>query len=133
MGVNVVLGYVGLLLIAGLTTPGVGLVGELIAGVGSELMSWLHVPAFALLCWMIAEEFRRRDWPPLYAWTVAVGGTLVFGLWLEVLQGRVEGRVTAWEDLAVDALGIALAAGLATWKVQALRPARLLQKTKTLR
>src|SRR5262245_23680844 len=108
--------YIGLLLVVGLTSPGHGLLGEMIASLGSGLMSWMHIPAFALLCWLLAGLFRRRDWPPLYAWTAGAACTFVCGLWLEVLQGSVEGRVTTGEDLATDTLGIMLAGAVATYR-----------------
>jgi len=121
MGLGLILGYVGILLLAGLTPPGVGFLGELIVGIGSELLSWLHVPAFALLCWLITGAFYRRSWPRLYAWGAGMGCTILFGLWLEVLQGSVEGRVTAGEDLVIDALGATLAVAVDAYRISGLR------------
>lgn len=115
--------YTGLLLLAGLTPPGQGILGEVIAGLGSDLLSWLHVPAFAALCWLTAEQFRRRAWPLPYAWVAGGCCTFVFGLWLEVLQGSVEGRVTTTEDLISDMAGIALACTAVACRSFLLRPA----------
>jgi hypothetical protein len=115
--------YTGVLLVAGLTPPGQGFLGKVIAGLGSDLLSWLHVPAFAALCWLTAEQFRRRAWPLPYAWGAGGGCAFVFGLWLEVLQGSVEGRVTTSEDLFIDMAGIALACAAAACRSLILRQA----------
>jgi len=123
MGKGIIIAYIGLLLLIGLTPPGQGVLGELIAGMGSELLSWLHVPAFAALCWLIAGQFRRRGWPQALAWAAGAGCAFVFGLWLEVLQGSVEGRVTASEDLVIDTAGIVMAAVVAAYRSLTLRHA----------
>ena len=108
MSLGLVFGYVGLLLIAGLTSPGVGVLGNVLVILPTDLLDWLHIPSFGLLTWVAVRGLQDRNWPFPYALSTGMIAALVFGLWIEVLQGSVEGRVTSFDDLLIDAVGIGL-------------------------
>ena len=79
-----------------------------------------HVPGFALLALLWAEDLLARDWPRgrrLAA--VAMGGLLVAAA-TEGLQMLVPGRYADLGDMLRNALGIALGLG-----VHGLRPGLL--------
>ena len=85
-----------------------------------ELLSFdtaAHAGVFfvlALLSWFSLR--RQRRWPRLAAHVgaVALGGSLLFGALIEVLQMTMHlGRHGEWSDLLSDGLGAALAVGLA--------------------
>jgi hypothetical protein len=111
-----VVGYMGMLIAAALAAPGVGVLGEIIVWLPYGALDWLHVPAFGLLTWLAIRGLQRRGWPLPYALGTGMFGSFVFGLWIEVCQGSVEGRTTSSEDLFINTVSI-IAAGvmLAGW------------------
>ncbi len=75
-----------------------------------------HVPGFALLALLWAEDLLARDWPRgrrLAA--VAIGGALVAAA-TEGLQTLIPGRYADLGDMLRNALGIAL--GLAVHRIR---------------
>jgi hypothetical protein len=110
MGLGVlVLGYIGLLYFGAVIVPEVGLAGHVMVLVPGSLLVWAHVPGYGVLAMLLTIGLQRRAWPLAYAIPVAAAGALVFGLWTEVFQGSVQGRVPSVDDLVTDAIGIGLA------------------------
>jgi hypothetical protein len=110
MGLGVlVLGYIGLLYFGAVIVPEVGLAGHVMVLVPGSLLEWAHVPGYGVLAMLLTFGLQRRAWPLAYAIPVAAAGALVFGLWTEVFQGSVQGRVPSVDDLVTDAIGIGLA------------------------
>ena len=84
------------------------------------LFNAAHVPGFALLALLWAEDLLSRDWPLARRLvTVALLGLLLAAA-TEVLQALVPGRYADVGDMARNALGIAL--GLS---IHAFRPGLL--------
>jgi VanZ family protein len=80
---------------------------------------WLnlaHVPGFAFLAWLWAEDLLARDWPARKRFsTVIVFGLLVAAI-TEGLQAFVPGRYADLSDMLRNALGIALGLGVHAWR-----------------
>lgn len=84
------------------------------------LFNLAHVPGFALLALLWAEDLLAREWPPGRRFaTVAVVGLLVAAA-TEGLQSLVPGRYADLGDMLRNALGIAIGLG-----VHRLRPGLL--------
>jgi VanZ family protein len=91
-------------------TPGVGICGALLALFPQPVTEFSHVPAYGLLTWLLTSGLRQRAWPKPMALLVGITLPMVFGLLMEVLQGFVPGRVVDVDDVALNAVGIGLAA-----------------------
>ena len=109
MGLGTSLLYMVLLGFGSLITPGVGISGRLLELFPRPLSEFSHVPAYGLLTWLLASGLRGRDWPRSVALCVAVQAALVFGIWMEVFQGFVPGRVVEIGDVVMNGLGIGAA------------------------
>lgn len=109
MGLGTSLLYMVLLGFGSLITPGVGISGRLLEFFPRPFSEFSHVPAYGLLTWLLASGLRGREWPRGVALCVAVQAALVFGIWMEVFQGVVPGRVVEIGDVLMNAMGIGAA------------------------
>lgn len=109
MGLTGVLLYMVLLGFGAMITPGVGIAGSLLALVPQPLTEYSHVPAYGLLTWLLTSSLKGRAWPKRTALWMGAIAAMVFGLWMEILQGFVPGRVVDIGDVASNAMGIGLA------------------------
>lgn len=109
MGLTGVLLYMVLLGFGAMITPGVGIAGSLLALVPQPLTEYSHVPAYGLLTWLLTSSLEGRAWPKRNALWMGAIAAMVFGLWMEILQGFVPGRVVDIGDVASNAMGIGLA------------------------
>jgi VanZ family protein len=89
-------------------TPGVGISGHLLELFPSSLTNLSHLPAYGILTWLLAVGLRGREWPQPIAVFVAAQGALAFGIWMEILQGFVPGRVVDVGDIFLNAAGIGM-------------------------
>jgi VanZ family protein len=106
MGLGTSLLYMVLLGFGSLITPGVGISGRLLELFPRPLSEFSHLPAYALLTWLLAIGLRGREWPRTVALWVGAQAALVFGIWMEVFQGFVPGRVVDIGDVLMNAIGI---------------------------
>lgn len=118
MGLALVLLYMVLLVFGTTITPGVGRSGELIALLPQWLTESSHVPAYGLLTWFLARGLVWREWPLNHALFTAAAGAMVFGIWMEIVQGSVPGRVVSMDDVIANGVGIGIAVFLITWRVR---------------
>jgi VanZ family protein len=109
MGLTGTLLFMVLLGIGAMITPGVGVAGSLLALVPQPVTEYSHVPAYGLLTWLLTSSLKERDWPKRTALWVGAVAAMVFGLWMEILQEFVPGRVVDISDVASNAIGIGLA------------------------
>lgn len=116
--------YMGLLSVLAMASPGIGLFGWAMLLVPSTVLDWMHAPAYGLLAWLAVHGLQRRGWPAPYALAVGLLLAFVFGLWTEVAQGQVPGRVPSVKDLLVDAIGICMAGSLVLWQQVSSRTPR---------
>ena len=110
MGLTGALLYMLLLGVGATISPGVGVAGSLLATVPQPVTEYSHVPAYALLTWLLTGSLSKRGWPERTALWVAAAAAMVFGAWMEILQGLVPGRIVELGDVAFNAIGIGLAA-----------------------
>ena len=115
MGLTGALLYMVLLGIGATIAPGVGVAGSLLATFPQPVTEYSHVPAYGLLTWLLTGNLYERGWPERTALWVAAAAAMVFGVWMEILQGLVPGRVVEIGDVAFNAIGI----GLATLLIEA--------------
>jgi len=115
MGLTGALLYMVLLGVGATIAPGVGVAGSLLATVPQPVTEYSHVPAYGLLTWLLTGSLYERGWPERTALWVAAAAAMVFGVWMEILQGLVPGRVVEIGDVAFNAIGI----GLATLLIEA--------------
>ena len=115
MGVSGVLLYMALLGFGAVITPGVGVAGSLLALLPQPVTEYSHAPAYGLLTWLLTSGLQGRGWPQPMALSTAVFAAMVFGLFMEILQAFVPGRVVDIGDVAFNAIGIGLAALLILW------------------
>ena len=101
--------YLGLLGFVTTITPGAGICGQLIASLPYGTSDVLHVPAYAVLTWILIRWLEGRGWPHRYAYFTGAVGATVVGLWVEVLQGSIPGRATEATDLMMNSLGVSIA------------------------
>jgi VanZ family protein len=116
MGLTVVLLYMVLLACGAMIAPGVGVFGGLLVMIPNAVTEWSHAPAYGLLTWLLTAGLQRRGWPRQYALSVGMSMAGVFGLWMEIFQGFVPGRVVDSGDLMVNTAGIGIAALLLLWQ-----------------
>jgi VanZ family protein len=102
--------YMVLLAFGAIATPGVGIAGSLLAVVPQPVTEYSHAPAYALLTWLLTGGLRNRGWSKQMALRLGVMAAMVFGVWMELLQGFVPGRTVDIQDVAFNAIGIGLAA-----------------------
>ena len=102
--------YMVLLAFGAIATPGVGIAGSMLAVLPQPVTEYSHAPAYALLTWLLTGGFRNRGWSKQMALRLGVMAALVFGVWMELLQGFVPGRTVDIHDVAFNAIGIGLAA-----------------------
>ena len=110
MGLTGALLYMVLLGVGATISPGVGVAGSLLATVPQPVTDYAHLPAYGLLTWLLARSMSERGWPERTALWVAAAAAMVFGVWMEILQGLVPERVVDIGDVAFNAIGIGLAA-----------------------
>jgi VanZ family protein len=110
MGITGALLYMVLLGVGATITPGDGVAGSLLTLVPQPLTEYSHVPAYGLLAWLLTSSLRKRGWPQWIALGVGAFAAMVFGLWMEILQAFVPGRVVDSGDVAFNSIGIGLAA-----------------------
>ncbi len=84
------------------------------------LNNLLHVPAYALLAYLAGLQARRLFRSKSAAFGAGMGGAaaLIHGGLTEWLQTFVEGRVCAWGDLGLNAVGVSagILVLLARWR-----------------
>ena len=102
--------YMVLLAFGAMATPGVGIAGSMLAVFPQPVTEYSHAPAYALLTWLLTSGLRDRGWSTQMALWLAVMVAMVFGVWMEFLQGFVPGRTVDIHDVAFNAMGIGLAA-----------------------
>ncbi|HET8720670.1 MAG TPA: VanZ family protein [Nitrospira sp.] len=102
--------YLLLLIFGCLATPGTGIAGSLLAVVPQPVTDYSHVPAYALLTWLLAKGLQTRGWSRQSALQTSVVAAMVFGVGMELLQAFVPGRTVDIHDVAYNAVGIAAAA-----------------------
>jgi VanZ family protein len=102
--------YMVLLAFGAIATPGVGIAGSMLAVLPQPVTEYSHAPAYALLTWLLTGGFRNRGWSKQMALRLGVMAAMVFGVWMELLQGFVPGRTVDIQDVAFNAIGIGLAA-----------------------
>lgn len=110
MGFALVLMYMGLLGFGAMISPGIGWSGEFIAMLPAPVTEYSHAPSYGLLTWLLTSGLHGRGWPQRYALLVAAVGAMVFGIWMEIFQGLVPGRVVDIGDVMVNGVGIGMAA-----------------------
>ena len=115
MGILLLLLYMVLLGFRMMITPGIGFFGKLILLLPQWMTESSHVPAYGLLTWLMATGFLWRGWPIRYALSAAMAGAMVFGVWMEVVQGSIPGRTTSADDVLLNGVGIGLAALVMLW------------------
>jgi VanZ family protein len=76
---------------------------------GLPLDKLRHVAAFAVLAWVAMVAWAGT---PKLALRVAIG-LLAYGLFIEAVQGRLDGRHASGWDLLADAVGVAFGLALA--------------------
>jgi VanZ family protein len=136
MGLGTSLLYMVLLGFGSLITPGVGISGRLLEFFPRPFSEFSHVPAYGLLTWLLASGLRGREWPRGVALCVAVQAALVFGIWMEVFQGFVPGRIVEMGDVLMNAMGIGVASLLIGFRLLPIdeqsrrRPIRRLMGSK---
>ena len=116
MGIGSVLIYMGLLGFGAIISPGVGFFGGIIAMLPPPITELSHAPAYGLLTWLLTGGFRGYGWPRRSALSMAMAIALIFGIWMEILQGFIPGRVVDSGDVLVNAIGIGMAALLIMWR-----------------
>ena len=102
--------YMVLLAFGAMATPGVGIGGSLLAVLPQAVTEYSHAPAYALLTWLLVSGLRSRGWSKQMALRLGVMGAMMFGVWMEIMQGFVPGRTVDLQDVAFNAIGIGLAA-----------------------
>ncbi len=102
--------YMVLLAFGAIATPGVGIAGSMLAVLPQPVTEYSHAPAYALLTWLLTGGFQNRGWSKQMALRLGVMAAMVFGVWMELLQGFVPGRTVDIQDVAFNAIGIGLAA-----------------------
>lgn len=111
-----VLIYMGLLGFGAVISPGVGFFGRLVAMLPQPITELSHAPAYGLLTWLLTGRFRGHGWRQRSALFMAMVIALIFGIWMEILQRFIPGRVVDSGDVLVNALGIGMAALLTLWR-----------------
>jgi VanZ family protein len=102
--------YMVLLAFGAMATPGVGIAGSMLAVFPQPVTEYSHAPAYALLTWLLASSLRNLGWSKPMALWLSVMAAMVFGVWMEFLQGFVPARTVDIRDVAFNAIGIGLAA-----------------------
>ncbi len=115
MGILLLL-YMILLAFGMMITPGVGISGSLIVLLPQWVTESSHAPAYGLLAWLMTSGLIWRGWPFRYAVPVAMAGAMVFGLWMEIIQGMIPGRSTSTDDLMANGIGVGLAMIVMCWR-----------------
>ena len=116
MSFGSVLIYMGLLGFGAVISPGVGFFGRLVAMLPQPVTELSHAPAYGLLTWLLTSGFRGYGWRRRSALLMAMAIALIFGIWMEILQGFIPGRVVDSGDIMVNAVGIGVAALLTLWR-----------------
>lgn len=117
MGVTGTLLYMALLGFGSVISPGVGISGDLIALLPLSVTDFSHMPAYALLTWLLTSGLRRRGWPLHFAVCAGGSSAFVFGLWMEIAQAFVPGRVVDTGDLWMNTAGIGMSTALMIWRL----------------
>ena len=131
MGLAMVLFYMVLLGFGTMISPGVGFFGVIVTMLPQWLTESSHVPAYGILTWLMSAGLHRRGWPLSYALFVAGTGAMVFGLWMEIVQESVPGRVVSLEDVIANGVGITMVIVLILWYKMPMQPSIWLPKRGT--
>ena len=126
-----VLSYMVLLGFGTIISPGVGFFGGIVTMLPQWLTESSHVPAYGFLTWLLSTGLHRRGWPLCYALFVAGTGAMVFGLWMEIVQESVPGRVVSLEDVIANGAGITMVIVLILWYKMLMQPSIWLPKQGT--
>jgi VanZ family protein len=110
MGLTGALLYMVLLGFGAIITPGVGPAGSFLALFPQPVTEYSHLPAYGFLTWLLTSALRERGWPREMALSVGVIAPMLFGVWMEILQAFVPGRVVDLGDVAFNAMGIGVTA-----------------------
>ena len=110
MGLTATLLYMVLLGFGAIITPGVGTAGSFLALLPQPVTEFSHVPAYGLLTWLLTSALRQRGWTQQTALCVGIVTPMLFGAWMEIVQGFVPGRVVDIGDVAFNAMGIGIVA-----------------------
>jgi hypothetical protein len=105
-----VAGYMGLLTLLAIASPGVGLMGAAMMIVPVDLRGWSHLPLYGGLAWLVIHSLQVRGWPTAASVIVGASFSILFGLWTELAQISAPGREPSIEDFLLDGLGVATAA-----------------------
>jgi VanZ family protein len=108
--------------------PEVGVAGSLLALVPQPVTEYAHVPAYAVLTWLLTCSLEERGWPKRTALCLGAVAAMGFGVSMELLQEFVPGREVSIGDLASNAIGIGLASlliGYAPERADRFLPARM--------
>ena len=116
MGVGSVLIYMGVLGFAAMISPGVGIFGGLIAMLPQSVTEMSHVPAYGLLTWLLSRALQGYGWPRRDSLLFAIITPLIFGIWMELFQAFVPGRVVDSGDVLMNCLGIGMASCVILWR-----------------
>lgn len=85
----------------------------------------LHLPGFAGLGWLWAEDLKARGWSARSRLAVVALGGLAVGTATELAQGLIPGRYADLADMARNGLGLVIGLG-----VHALRPGLLAERVE---
>ena len=113
---SLVWAYMALLGFGATISPGIGMSGQLIAILPQAATELSHVPAYGLLTWLLTGSLHKRGWTARDGLIVAIAVALIFGLWMEIVQVFVPGRVVDMDDVLLNTVGIAMAACLILWR-----------------
>ena len=105
--------YVLLLTVVSLLPSGAAAPGGWDSSVSPTVQNLLHVPAFAVLFWLLTAVWRAmsKGWPT--AITVSALISLLYGAALEFAQTAIPGRTGSLDDVLLNTVGVAGAASLA--------------------
>jgi VanZ family protein len=120
--------YMALLGFGATITPEAGVAGALLALVPQPVTEYGHVPAYALLTWLLTSSLKERGWPRRTALWMGAVAAMAFGVSMELLQEFVPGRVVDIGDVGFNAIGISLGSffiGCASDRSTLLAPARM--------
>ncbi len=115
MGIAVLLFYMVLPGCGAMISPGVGFFGGLVVMLPQSVTELSHAPAYGLLTWLFTVGLLQRGWPQIYALPTGMSAAFVFGLFMEICQAFVPGRVVDSGDVFVNVVGIGMAALLMLW------------------
>jgi VanZ family protein len=109
MGLTGALVYMILLGCGTIISPGVGIPGQVITLLPQATLNVLHLPAYGVLTWLLTSGLRGWAWPRHVALCAGGSAAFVFGVWMEIVQAFVPGRVVDIGDVWFNTMGIGTA------------------------